>query len=470
MGKSLGRKIIATVGILSIVLFLCCLLNASAWSIIEKQNAQVAANFEEYKKAAESADKTKMKEAQENVEYMLERCHVRADGTFVFDLIFLAAGILGVGAIFFIVQKSVVKPTLKVNSALGNIVEDIDAGKGDLTARVPVLTKDEIGQLASGINGFLQQLQGLIGNIKTETERSLIFVAKVADEVNGANTRASNVSVAMDQMSASMQEISTTLDRIAEGSNHIFEQVSAISEKAENGANLVVDIRTRAGNMYDQTMKNKNDTNETVSQIRETLDQAVKDSHSVERINDLTNEILDIASQTNLLALNASIEAARAGEAGKGFAVVADEIRVLADSSRDTANNIQGISQIVNSAVGKLSGSAEQMLRFVDETVLTDYDGFVDIVKQYQTDAEEMNVIFQEFSQKTAEIADVMQSVNQGMKNISGTVDESVKGIVGVAEDTNVLVDALEQIKQEADKNHVISRNLEEQVSRFVKV
>ena len=77
MGKSLGRKIIATVGILSIVLFLCCLLNASAWSIIEKQNAQVAANFEEYKKAAESADKTKMKEAQENVEYMLERCHVR---------------------------------------------------------------------------------------------------------------------------------------------------------------------------------------------------------------------------------------------------------------------------------------------------------------------------------------------------------------------------------------------------------
>ena len=89
MGKSLGRKIIATVGILSIVLFLCCLLNASAWSIIEKQNAQVAANFEEYKKAAESADKTKMKEAQENVEYMLERCHVRADGTFVFDLIFV---------------------------------------------------------------------------------------------------------------------------------------------------------------------------------------------------------------------------------------------------------------------------------------------------------------------------------------------------------------------------------------------
>lgn len=470
MRKSLGRKIIATVGILGVVLFLCCLLNASAWSIIEKQNEQVAAHFEDYKKAAESGDQTKMKEAEENVEYMLERCHVRADGTYIFDLIFFATGILGVGIIFVIVKKSVVNPTKKVNSALGEIVKDIDAKEGDLTARVPVVTKDEIGQLASSINGFLQQLQGLIGNIKTEAGRSMASVEKVADEVNGANTSASNVSVAMEQMSASMQEISTTIDQIAEGSNHIFEQVKAISEKAGSGVELVVDIKTRAHNMYDQTMKNKNDTNVTVSQICETLEQAVVESRSVERINDLTNEILDIASQTNLLALNASIEAARAGEAGKGFAVVADEIRVLADSSRDTANNIQGISQIVNAAVEKLSGSAGQMLRFVDETVLADYDGFVDIAKQYQTDAEEINVIFQEFSQKTAEIASIMQKVNKGMNNISGTVDESAKGISGVAEDTSVLVNALEQIKQEADKNHVISQNLEKEVSRFVKV
>lgn len=110
------------------------------------------------------------------------------------------------------------------------------------------------------------------------------------------------------------------------------------------------------------------------------------------------------------------------------------------------------------------------MLAFVNETVLTDYDGFVDIVKQYQTDAEEMNVIFQEFSEKTAAIADTMQKVNNGIQNISSTVDESAKGVSDVAEDTNTLVTALKHIEKETDKNQSISQELENQVSRFVKL
>lgn len=470
MGKTIGRKMFVTVGILGLVLFLACLSNASAWNIITGQNAKVASNFEEYKAAVEKGDPAQMKEAEENIEYMLERCHVRATGTYAFDMIFFVIGVIMVVIIFVVVKKTIVNPTRSANSTLGQIVQSISSNKGDLTTRIPVYTKDEIGQLAMGINGFLEQLQGLIGKMKEESVKLMTSSEIVAEQVSGSNASASNVSATMEQMSGSMQEISSTIDQIADASNHIFEQVKAINEKADNGVDLVASIKTRAQDMYGQTMKNKNDTNVTVSQIRETLENAVKESQSVEQINNLTNDILDIASQTNLLALNASIEAARAGEAGKGFAVVADEIRVLADSSRDTASNIQGISQIVNAAVEKLSSSAEQMLAFVNETVLTDYDGFVDIVKQYQTDAEEMNVIFQEFSEKTATIADTMQKVNNGIQNISSTVDESANGVSGIAEDTNTLVTALEHIKEETDKNQSISQELENQVSRFVKL
>lgn len=470
MRKSIGRKIIVTVGFLGLVLFLACLLNASAWNIITNQNAKVASSFAEYKTAVENGDQTQMKTSEEDIEYMLERCHVRATGTYAFDLIFFVVGFILFVIIFVVVIKTIVKPTKNANSTLGQIVQNISSNQGDLTTRIPVTTQDELGQLSMGINGFLDQLQELMGKMKEESIKLMASSQIVAKQVSGSNTSAFNVSAIMEQMSASMKEISSTIDQIAEGSNYIFEQVKAINNKADNGVNLVANIKTRAVDMYGQTMKSKDDTNATVSQIRETLEIAVKESHNVEQINKLTNDILDIASQTNLLALNASIEAARAGESGKGFAVVADEIRVLADSSRDTASNIQDISKIVNVAVEKLSSSAEQMLQFVNETVLTDYDGFVDIVKQYQTDAEEMNVIFQEFSEKTAQIANTMQKVNNGIHNISSSVEESAKGVSDIAEDTNTLVTALEQIKVETDKNQSISQELENQVKRFVKL
>lgn len=125
---------------------------------------------------------------------------------------------------------------------------------------------------------------------------------------------------------------------------------------------------------------------------------------------------------------------------------------------------------MVNEAVQKLSDSAKQMLRFVDETVLTDYDSFVSIVNQYQLDAEEMNRIFQEFSVKTSEITGTMQSMNNGINDISVSVDEGAKEVVSVADHTVKLVNALEQIKQETDKNQTISQKLQGQVNRFEKL
>ena len=470
MGKTIGRKMIVTVGILGLVLFMACLSNLSAWSIIEGQNAQVEVNFESYKEAVGQGDAAKMQEAEEQVEYMLERTHIRASGTRTFDMVYIVIGAVTIVAIFVVVRKTIVNPTKQVNVALNQIVENIHGNKGDLTARVPVSTKDEVGQLAMGINAFIEELQELIGKMKEDSAHLKETTEKVAEQVGDSNTSASNVSATMEQMSASIEEISATIEQIAGGSNHIFEQVNEINAKAGNGVELVDGIKKKAQDMYGQAINSKENTNMTVYQIRETLEEAVEQSKSVEQINTLTNDILDIASQTNLLALNASIEAARAGEAGKGFAVVADEIRVLADNSRDTASNIQGISQIVNLAVERLSGSAEQMLQFVKESVLTDYDGLVDIVKQYQNDAEEMNGIFQEFAQKTSEIAGTMKSVNAGIQDISTTVEESAKEISDVAEDTNNLVEALEHIKQETDINQTISRELEGQVKRFEKI
>ena len=219
--------------------------------------------------------------------------------------------------------------------------------------------------------------------------------------------------------------------------------------------------------MHQNTIAGKDQTSGKIIEIREMLGEALEESRSVEKIKQLTGEILDITSQTNLLSLNASIEAARAGDAGKGFAVVADEIRALADSSANTANNIQNISNLVISAVEKLAGNAETMLRFVDEKVLQDYDEFVVVVEKYESDADSMNSLIEEFSKNTGEIRDTISAMTTGLNDISTAVDESARGVTNVAESAVSLVSSMEQIKQQTVSNQEISQRLSGEVGRF---
>ena len=175
-------------------------------------------------------------------------------------------------------------------------------------------------------------------------------------------------------------------------------------------------------------------------------------------------------TQTNLLALNASIEAARAGDAGKGFAVVADEIRILAENSSQTANDIQDISNIVTNAVTRLTNNSRQMLDFVGKDVIKDYDSFEGVVNQYQVDAELMSSILGEFESQAGTINKTMQDMNSGIENVSKTVGESAKAVASVAEDTSVLVDTMSQIQGAVDETQKISEELQSEVTKFEKV
>ncbi len=391
-------------------------------------------------------------------------------GTYVFNVSMIIVFVLMVTATVLIVVRTIASPAKKASGHLNQIVEKIQKDEGDLTERITVKTQDEVGQLVSGVNGFIEQLQSLMRKLKGESARMMESADTITDRVNISNENVNSVSAAMEQLAASMEEVSVSLEQITNGSNDIYKKTQALASRAGNGAELVEEIKFRASTVREDAVGSKAAASKMISEIRVMLEEAVKESKSVGRINELTGDILDISSQTNLLALNASIEAARAGDAGKGFAVVADEIRILADNSKDTANNIQNISNMVTTAVEKLAENAENMLQFIDEDVMRDYDGFVEVANNYQHDAEDVDAILTEFASGAAEMQSIMQHINVGINDISTTVDESAKGVSNVAENTGSLVEAMAHIQKETQNSQSISRELCGEVERFKKV
>ncbi len=470
MRKSIGRKAVVMVIVIGIVTLAIAIMNYSSLVHIQEQNTLIADDIHAYEAAILANDQATMAAIETEFEAIIASSHDVIEKARVFDSIMVIVSVVVLVAVLVVVNISISGPAKSACCQMNDIVGKIAAGEGDLTQRIEISSKDEIGQLAAGINGFLDNLQRLMQDLKEDSQVMNDHSNSILANVDESNKSALNVSSAMEEMAASMEEVSATLAQIADGSAGVLESVQDISANAEQGADTVREIKDHAVKMQKTAVGNKESAIEIFDRISKQLVEAVKESRNVDKINELTGNILNIASQTNLLALNASIEAARAGEAGRGFAVVADEIRKLAEDSSATANSIQQISNLVTSAVEELSSNAEDMLKFVGKDVINDYDEFVNIVNQYEADADTMNIMLNEFAERAAAMTEIMDHVNHGIMDISTTVDESAKAISSVAEDTSDLVGVMANIQTEAERGYDIATELQKEVDRFKNV
>ena len=361
----------------------------------------------------------------------------------------------------------IVVPIKKVTKALNGIVTDIKEERGDLTKRVPVTTKDEISILAQGINQFIEILQGLIGNIVASCEEIAVRQAEVMESVEKANSAAEDTSSVMEQLAAGMEEVSATVTTENESTRDAEGSVGQIAEKVDGGAQFSEEIKQRAQKMQEQTKESRQKAQDIMETIDAQVTASIEESKQIDQIKNLTGDILSIAGQTNLLALNASIEAARAGEAGKGFAVVADEIRNLADNSKNTANNIQEISERVVSAVEQLAANAKNLVDFMTTQVMGDYAQMEQTGVQYYQDSATVDTLMDEINEKTLGLRDVMQALATANEDISHTVSESTEGITNVVGNTMDLANDMRAIGDNLEQVSEVMNTLRSQVVHF---
>mgnify|MGYP000207186313 CR=1 FL=1 len=296
---------------------------------------------------------------------------------------------------------------MQTNKDIRDIIDGIDNGEGDLTKRVRVISNDEIADLGNGINLFMDKLQEILKLIIENTNYMENVVAEVDGSVVKSNDSASDLSAMTEELSATMQDVGLSVNTINDNADNILKDVEIIATKSDDINQFSKEMKANAEKIESDARYNMVQTGEKVGNILDVLNKAIEDSKSVDQVNTLTNDILNISSQTNLLALNASIEAARAGEAGKGFAVVADQIGKLAADSAKSAVNTRDL-------IDKTLVEIEKGNTITRTTA----DAFNQIIADMESFAE----IAQNTMEKANSQAESLEQIGQGIEQLSGVV------------------------------------------------
>ncbi|MFC0215479.1 methyl-accepting chemotaxis protein [Paenibacillus chartarius] len=341
---------------------------------------------------------------------------------------------------------------------------------GDFSQDIPqkyIRSRDETGMLMRSMQDMKEKTRDMIATIAKQSEQLEQSVAVVNSNLSELNRQMENVTAAAEEMSAGAEQTAASAQEMSASSAELERAALSIAVKAQEGASASEKISSRAKQLSENAIASQQSAGDVISRVRAGMVAAIEQSKSVDQIKVLSDSILQITSQTNLLALNASIEAARAGEAGRGFAVVATEIRKLAENSKSAVTEIQGVADMVISSVQNLQMNSEELIHFIDRSVMDDYKRMVETGDQYFRDAEYVLELVTDFSATAEELSASIQNLASIVGEITTANGESAAGTEYIAQQAGKSLEQTGQVAQAVQETKESAESLKSMVSTF---
>lgn len=351
--------------------------------------------------------------------------------TFQISIIFSCIVMIGI-ILGFSLNKILKAPLEK----LVVVSKDIGSGEGDLTKRLKITSKDELGEVSTGINSFIHKVQNTIISIKDNASKN----SKVADNLsNISNEMSHSIEKSKQLTSSSKQELNNSnilLETTSEELNALQEDV----ERANNTLSSVKDTIMKMTETIQQSSINENNLAKKLNQLTTDAEQA----------KNILEALAGIADQTNLLALNAAIEAARAGEHGRGFAVVAGEVRNLAERTQTSLVDINSTIQFIVQSIMDSSQSMNVNAEHIEELVNMSNSAMQGITESNEVIIE-VKAVTQNSANSFKDISETSQTMLNNMEKIDEAAAENEKNSVDIVEESNLLSKQGRELKQLLD-------------------